>query len=162
MAFTHPKVYTTDDFEEFDTAANPNDFNLLAYLDIERGQAESFGRGYESTQNEAEGRLSMVVKDDADVQVYGKAQLALLTPNNRVIRVINEWDLEEIDEPASGERTDRYPFPIQEMTEKGYRVRKASPYRIGLLVKTDGTGSGTLALANCTVKADGNRAERTA
>lgn len=159
--FKHPKVYTTAEFEEFDNVENSNDFNLFAFLDIERGQAESFGRGYDSTQTDAEGRISMQIVDDAGTQVYGQAQLALLTPNNRVIRVINEWDLEEIDEPASGSRTDRYPFPIQEMTQKGNRVFKSSPYRIGLLVKSDGSGSGTLSLANCKMKADGQRAERT-
>lgn len=161
MAFSHPKTYVTDDFEEFDTTENSMDFNLFAVLDIQRGQAESFGRGFNSTQTDAEGRISAQIKDDAGTQVYGKMQLALLTPNNRVIRVINEWDLSEIDEPASGERPDRYPFPIQEATAKGYRVRKASPYKIGLLVQTDGSGSGTLSLDNSMLKADGNRAERT-
>jgi hypothetical protein len=159
--FKHPKTFTTDDFTEFDATENSNDFNLLAFLDIARGQAESLGRGFDSTQTDAEGRISAQVKDDAGAQVYGKLQLALLTPNNRVIRVINEWDLSEIDEPSSGERTDRYPFPIQEATEKGNRVYKSSPYRLGLLVKSDGSGSGTLSLANSLLKADGQRAERT-
>jgi len=160
--FKHPKTYTTADFEEYDNTENAKDFNLFALLDMERGQAESFGKGYDSTPLNAEGRIAMEVQDDAGNVVGGRARLALLTPQNEVIRIINEWDLEELAPPASGDRGDRYPFPIQEVTQDGSRVYKSSPYKIGMLVQSDGSGSGTLSLANSTLKADGSRAERTA
>lgn len=160
--FKHPKNYTTADFEQYDATENDMDFNLFAFIDMERGQAESFGKGYDSTPLNAEGRIALEIQDDAGNVVGGRVRLALLTPQNEVIRIINEWDLEELAPPASGDRGDRYPFPIQEVTQDGSRVYKSSPYKIGMLVQTDGSGSGTLSLDNCTLKADGSRAERTA
>lgn len=161
MTFKHPKTYTTNDFESYDTTENSQDFALFAKNDIARGVAESLGKGYDSTPMNAEGRIAAEVQDDAGAVVSGRMRLVVLTAQNEVVRIINEWDLDELAPPASGNRGDRYPFPIQEMTPKGARVYKSSPYQLGWMVKTEGGGSGTLSLANSTLKADGNRAERT-
>lgn len=161
MPFKHAKTYTPADFAEYDTTENSQDFALFAKNDIERGVAESLGRGYDSTPLNAEGRIAAEVQDDAGTVISGRMRLVVLTAQNEVVRIINEWDLDEVSPPSSGDRGDRYPFPIQEMTEKGDRVYKSSPYQLGWMVKSDGSGSGTLSLANSTLKADGNRAERT-
>lgn len=161
MPFKHPKTYTTADFEEYDTNENSMDFALFAKNDIQRGIAESLGRGYDSTPLNAEGRIAAEVQDDAGNAVSGRMRLVVLTAQNEVVRIINEWDLDELAPPASGDRGDRYPFPIQEMTQDGSRVYKSSPYQLGWMVKTEGNGSGTLSLGNSSLKADGNRAERT-
>lgn len=156
-----PKTYTLTNFNEDEVSVKSSQFTTVWQMPVDKGMTESFGRGVKANQTDAEGRLYAQVKDDADSELAGQLRLAIRTKQGRLVSVINEFDLDEVDVGAS-DRTKRYPFPIQRFSTSDGDVHRwvAYPYVVTLEVKPD--ADATVSTSNSTLKLDGKRGEQVA
>lgn len=155
-----PKTYTLSDYNETETDLNASQFNTAYEMPVDKGVTESFGRGTAGNQTDAEGRVYADLQNASGNMITGKLRLAVRTKQGRLVSVINEFDLEEINVGADN-RTDRYPFPIQRyQTSEGVKRWTAYPFVVTLEVKPDSDES--LSTGDSTLKMDGKRGEQTA
>lgn len=111
------------------------------FYDLGRGEARILGRGEDSTPDNAEGRI-YVRFDDADGTQILPAQVrfSVRTLQGELVRIIADYDLEELDAGLS-DRSDRFPFPVQERQANGSPVAVGRDRRLAIDLKP-AVGSG--------------------
>ena len=163
------KTYNLDDFTEAETTVVPNQFTTVYELEVEQGIAESLGRGTTENQVEAEGRLYAAFEQsgsgagaDGTAIDSGRIRFAVRTKQGRLVSVISEYDLSEIQAGASASnRGDRYPFAIQRFSQSG-KVFRWLGYPYVLTIELELPSAYDVDTADSEMKADGRRAEKTA
>lgn len=155
------KTYDFGDFTEVETDVGSTQFTVTHELEVQEGQAESLGRGQDRTQTDAVGRLLADIENTGDSDMSGQIRFSVRTLQGRLVAVISEFALDEVRSGAN-DRTNRYPFPVQRFETSGGMNRWiARGYKLCVELQTS-SGTATVSTSNSTLKADGNRAEKTA
>jgi hypothetical protein len=113
---------------------------------IQAGELLSTGFGDQSGQNDAQGRIYALLKDNTGtpVTLNGTMRLSVYTPQNRPLMILGEWRTETLATGA-GDRTKQVPFP-----ESIYQLSEDK--KLVLEFMSDSTA--TLAKANSTILFD--------
>lgn len=163
-----PTTFNLSDFSEVNTSVVSGQYTTVYENVIDKGEATGLGRGRASNQTDAEGRLHAQFEQsgsgagtDGTVIGSGSVRFAVRTRQGRLVAVIQEYDIEEIQAgAASADRDQRYPFPIQRFVASGDARRWiAYPFVLTIEMKLDSAYD--VDTADSTLKADGKRAEQT-
>lgn len=91
------------------TAVTAGQFVKLGERKIEAGELMAIGYGQESGQNNAQGRIHVLLKN-ATVEIKGTVRLQVYSPQNRPLAILGEWRTEVLSTGA-GDRTKQVPLP---------------------------------------------------
>lgn len=165
---TFPTTYSLDDFTEANTTVVADQFTTVYEKQVDKGEAVGLGRGNVSNQTDAEGRLYGEFEQsgsgagtDGTTISSGVLRFAVRTRQGRLVAVINEYQLSEIQAGASAaNRGDRYPFAIQRFIADGEARRWVGyPYVLTIEMKLDDAYD--VDTVDSALAADGKRAEAT-
>lgn len=166
---TFPTTYGIGDFSEKNTTVVADQFTTVYEKQVDKGEAVGLGRGRAQNQTDAEGRLYGEFEQsgagagaDGTTINDGVVRFAVRTLQGRLVAVINEYQLSEIQSGASAaNRTDRYPFAIQRFMADG-EARRWIGYPYVLTIEMKLTDAYDVDTADSSLAADGKRAESTA
>jgi hypothetical protein len=168
MVQAFPTTYDLGDFSEANTTAVADQFTTIYEKQVDKGEAAGLGRGTAQNQTDAEGRLYGSFEqsgdgagNDGNAINEGVLRFAVRTRQGRLVAVINEYQLSEIQAgAAAADRGDRYPFAIQRFMAGG-DARRWVGYPYVLTIEMKLTDAYDVDTADSELKADGKRAEAT-
>jgi hypothetical protein len=103
-------AFTKSDLMSGDIICTAGLYNKLGEFIMPAGLHVALGFGRESGQENAQGRIYMDLKTAASVVVSGTVRLSVFSPQNRSMRVLDEWRTEAL--AASTDRTKQIPLPF--------------------------------------------------
>lgn len=134
----------TDLISAATVACTAGQYNKLGEYQVQAGELVGLGFGEQSGQENATGRLYMLLQNATPAAVNGTVRLQAYTPQNRPLEILAEFRTEAISQNAT-DRTKQMPLPFN-------NIFLSEDKKIFLEFNPDSTQ--TLTRANCTINMD--------
>jgi hypothetical protein len=111
---TYRSAFTKDNLMTGDISVDNSSYKTIGSYKVEAGQTIRIGWGDNSSQEGAEGRIYMNIKDSTNVNLDGKLRFVVLTPQKRHLRTLAEYRTETL-RTVTDDRQKQIAFPFTNM-----------------------------------------------